>query len=301
MTTFLIIAVTLALIAPLFIAVPLLKRPRVAGMDASTPEMKLSVYRDQLVELADDRRGNRLGEDEYVQARGELEQRVLEELHEGQAPVAAPTARGHRAVAAGAMVAVPLVALLLYLPLGNLAGLRPQQGDDAHGLGQQQIDAMVVRLASRLEKNPQDVKGWVMLARAQAVLGHFNEASAAYAKSVELVPDDAQLLADYADALAMAHGANLAGEPAKLIERALRVDPDNAKALSLAGTVAYDNKDFVLAVKHWERLRSSLPASSEFAESIQRSIDEAKHLAQRSGAVRPAGGTAATARASERK
>jgi cytochrome c-type biogenesis protein CcmH len=299
MTTFLIIAVALALIAPLFIAVPLLKRPRRAGTNASAPELKLSVYRDQLVELAEDRRGNRLGEDEYVQARGELEHRVLEEMHEGEAPATAPTAWGHRAAAVAAMVAVPLLALLLYLPLGNLAGLRPQQGDDAHGLGQQQIDAMVARLATRLEKNPQDVKGWVMLARAQAVLGHFEEASAAYAKSVELVPDDAQLLADYADALAMAQGARLAGEPEKLIERALRVDPNNAKALSLAGTVAYDNRDFALAVKYWERLRSSIPANSEFAESIQRSIDEAKRLAQSGGAVRPAGGAAATARASE--
>ncbi len=299
MTTFLVIAVALALIAPLFIAVPLLQRPRLAATNAS-PEMKLSVYRDQLAELAADRRRNQLGEDEYVQARGELEQRVLEELHEGEAPATVAPPRRRRAAAVGAMVAVPLLALLLYLPLGNLAALRPQQ-DDAHGLGQQQIDAMVARLATRLEKNPQDVKGWVMLARAQAVLGHFDEASAAYAKSVELVPDDAQLLADYADALAMAHGANLAGEPEKLIERALRVDPNNAKALSLAGTVAYDNRDYALAVKHWERLHSSIPASSEFAESIQRSIDEAKRLAQAGGTVRPAGGAAAAPRGAERK
>lgn len=280
MTTFLIIAVTLALIAPLFIAVPLLKRPRTGGASTCASDLKLSVYRDQLVELVEDRRGSRLGEAEYAQARGELEHRLLEEMPGGEAATPAPAPQRHRAAAVAALVAVPLLALLLYLPLGNLAALRPQQGDDAHGLGQAQIDAMVTRLAARMEKNPQDVKGWVMLARAQAVLGHFDEASAAYAKSVALVPDDAQLLADYADALAMAHGARLAGEPEKLVERALRADPDNAKALSLAGTIAYENRDYALAVKHWQRLRDSLPASSEFAESIQRSIDEAKELAQ---------------------
>ena len=188
---------------------------------------------------------------------------------------------GHRrAAAVAAIVAVPLLAFLLYLPLGHMAALGPQQSDDAHDLGQQQIDAMVARLAARMEKNPQDVKGWVMLARAQAVLGHFDEASAAYAKSVALVPDDAQLLADYADALAMAQGARMAGEPEKLVERALRANPDNAKALSLAGTVAYENRDYALAAKHWQRLRDTLPATSEFAESIQRSIDDAKRLAQ---------------------
>lgn len=191
-----------------------------------------------------------------------------------------PEGGHHRAAAIAAIVAIPLLAFLLYLPLGNMGALWTQQSDDAHDLGQQQIDAMVARLAARMEKNPQDVKGWVMLARAQAVLGHFDEASAAYAKSVALVPDDAQLLADYADALAMAQGARLAGEPEQLVERALQADPDNAKALSLAGTVAYEKRDYARAAKHWQRLRDSLPASSEFAESVQRSIDEAKGLAQ---------------------
>lgn len=191
-----------------------------------------------------------------------------------------PEVGHHRAAAVGAAVAVALLTLLLYLPLGNMAALGPQHSEDVRDLGQQQIDAMVARLAARMEKNPQDVKGWVMLARAQAILGRFDEASAAYARSVALVPNDAQLLADYADALAMAQGAHLAGEPEKLVERALQADPGNAKALSLAGTVAYEKRDYALAVEHWQRLRDSLPASSEFTESIQRSIDDAKRLAQ---------------------
>jgi cytochrome c-type biogenesis protein CcmH len=279
MTTFLIIAAALALIAPLFVAVPLVRRWQAAVPHGPAPELKLSVYRDQLAELVEDRRGGRLGDDEFEQARGELERRLVEEMPEGETPAAQPAPRRHRALAGVAGVAVPLLAFLLYFVLGSPAAMLPPS-ERPHDLGQQQIDAMVSRLAARLEKNPQDVKGWVMLARAQAVLGHFDEASQAYAKSVALVPDDAQLLADYADALAMAHGGRLAGEPAKLIERALSVDPNNAKALSLAGTVAYDNRDFALAVKYWERLRSSIPPTSEFAESIQRSIDEAKKLAQ---------------------
>lgn len=201
---------------------------------------------------------------------------------------------GNRAAAVAATVAVPLLAVFLYLALGNPAGLGPQQSDDAHDISQQQVDAMIARLAARLEKNPEDAKGWVMLARAQAVMGRFDEASAAYARSVALFPDDAQLLADYADALAMAQGGRLPGEPEKLIERALRADPDNAKALSLAGTIAFDNKDYALAVKHWERLRRSIPPGSQFAESIQRGIDEAKSLAVAGGAARQASDASAT-------
>jgi cytochrome c-type biogenesis protein CcmH len=287
MTVFWIIAAALAVIAPLFVALPLLKvhqQPEFAGAGA---EHKLSVYRDQLTELGEERRSGRLGADEYKQARGELENRLIEEMPDADAPVAAPAPRRHRAAAIAALVVVPIFAAFLYLALGNPAALRPQQADAPHGLGEQQMDAMIARLAARLEKNPQDAKGWVMLARAQAVLGRFDAASAAYAKSVELFPDDAQLLADYADALAMAQGGRLPGEPEQLVARALRADPNNAKALALAGTIAFDNKDYALAVKHWERLRSSIPADSEFAKSIQGSIDEANSLALAGGGARP--------------
>ena len=279
MTTFLIIAVALALMAPLFVAVPLLRRPLAAGAAGPAPELKLSVYRDQLAELMADRRAGRLGEDEFAQARGELEQRLLEEMPQGEAPAVPAPARRHRAFAGAAFVAVPLVALALYFTLGSTTALLPP-GERPHELGQQQMEAVIARLAERLAKNPRDVKGWSMLARAQAVLGRFAEASVAYARAVELVPDDAQLLADYADALAMAHGGRLAGEPEQLVDRALRVDPDNGKALSLAGSVAFEKREFARAVQFWERLRSLVPPKSEVAGSIQRSIEEANKLAQ---------------------
>jgi len=176
-------------------------------------------------------------------------------------------------------IALSLLAIFVYLVADTPPAVGPTPAAEAHGLGQQQIDAMIARLASRLERNPQDAEGWIMLARAQAVLGRFDESTAAYARSVALFPDNAQILADYADALAMAQGKRFQGEPERLVERALRADPDNAKALALAGTIAFDHKDFALAVKHWERLRGSIPKSSEFGKSIQHSIDKAKHLA----------------------
>ena len=290
MTLFWIIAAALAFSASLFIALPLLKSHAKPDYGAAGNALKLSVYRDQLAELGEDMRAGRLGDDQYAQARGELENRLLEEVPDAGASVPAPAQRRHRAAAVAAVIVVPLLAVFLYLALGNPAALGPRQSDGAHGLGQQQMDAMIARLSARLEKNPQDAEGWVLLARAQAVLGRFDEASAAYAKSVALLPDNAQLLADYADALAMARGRRLEGEPEMLVERALRADPNNAKALALAGTIAFDKKDFGLAVKDWERLRDLIPPGSEFAKSIQRSIDEAKSLALGRGGKRASPG-----------
>ena len=288
MITFLIVATALAFVATLFVVGPLLNGGRKPGIATAWAEQNLSVYRDQLTELDGERRNGRLGADEYDQARGELEIRLLEELPEAMTPVAAPPPRRHRLMGLAAAIAVPLIAIVVYLAVGNPAALLTRHVDRAHGLGQQQMDAMIGRLAARLEKNPQDFKGWVMLARAQAVLGRFDKAGAAYARSIALVPDDAQLLADYADALAMGQGGRLQGEPEKLIDRALRADPNNAKALALAGTVAFNRKDFALAVQQWERLRASIPAGSEFAQSIQGSIDEAKRLAMTDPAMRRA-------------
>jgi len=274
MTTFLMIAGGLAVAASLFVALPLLKGHVTPGFGASRNELKISVYRDQLEELDADRRAGRLGADQYEQARGELERRLLEEVPDAGVRVAAPARRRPPAAALAAGVAVPLVAGLVYLALGNPASIWPRGGPDR--VGPHQLDATIGQLAARLEKNPEDGKGWVMLARSQAVLGRFTEASSAYARSVALFPDDAQLLADYADTLAMARGGRLAGEPEKIVERALRADPDNGKALALAGTIAFENKDFATAVNHWQRLQGLIPADSELARSIQAGIAEAK-------------------------
>jgi len=121
----------------------------------------------------------------------------------------------------------------------------------------QQFEAMVSRLAARLKEDPEDPEGWMMLGRSYAVLGRFGEASEAYANAAARTPGDAQLLADYADALAMAQGRTLQGEPEKILLRALAIDPNNVKALLLAGTAAFNRNDGTAAVRHWERVLGS--------------------------------------------
>src|SRR6185503_16913889 len=97
------------------------------------------------------------------------------------------------------------------------AALSPQAAsrDGSHEVTEQQIVEMVGRLAAKLKQNPEDPEGWAMLARSYAVLGRFDEASKAYAQATTRIPNNAQLLADYADALGMAQGRNLMGEPEK--------------------------------------------------------------------------------------
>jgi cytochrome c-type biogenesis protein CcmH len=152
----------------------------------------------------------------------------------------------------------------------------------------QQFETLVGRLAARLKDNPEDAEGWMMLGRSYAVMGRFGDSSEAYANAVARVPNDAQLLADYADSLAMSQGRTLQGEPEKLLERALAVDPNNVKALVLAGTAAFDRNDRAGAIRYWERALSILPGESDMAQRVRASIAEAGGSAGKTQVARPA-------------
>ncbi|HTL25004.1 MAG TPA: c-type cytochrome biogenesis protein CcmI, partial [Burkholderiales bacterium] len=143
-----------------------------------------------------------------------------------------------------------------------------------------EVEAMVERLAERLKTDSANVEGWMLLARSYGAFGRFRESADAYATAVKLRPGDAQLLADYADALGMALGRKLEGEPEKLVARALEIDPRNLKALALAGTAAFERKDFAAAAKYWERMLPLVPPDSEDARSIRSNLDEALAMAK---------------------
>jgi cytochrome c-type biogenesis protein CcmH len=141
----------------------------------------------------------------------------------------------------------------------------------------EQIAAMVDRLAERLQQNPNDGGGWLMLARSYAVLGRFPESVAAYGRAIPLLPPDAQTLADFADTMAMAQNRSLQGEPEKVVRQALQVDPNNIKALALAGTIFYDRQDYAAAVGEWRKIIALVPPDSSVAAGIGNSIRDAEN------------------------
>jgi len=236
----------------------------------SRPEANLSIYRDQLRELDADLAAGTLAQADYERARREIEARLLEDV--ALAPEPAP-ARCGRALVAAIAVAIPAAALGVYLLVGSPGALSLQS---EHQMNAQQLEAMVERLAARLRENPDDVEGWKLLGRSYGALGRFPEAVDAYVKAATRAPRDAQILADLADVLAMSRGQRLAGEPEKLVLRALELDPQNLKALALAGTAAFERKDFAAAVRYWQRMLPLVAAGSEDARSIQASIAEAQ-------------------------
>lgn len=277
MIAFWLLAAVLAAAVLALVLRPLL-RDRRAGV--SRRDANIAVYRDQLRELDADLASGTLAQADYDRARRELEQRLLEDAAH-DAPTVAIRGRGVAwAVAAG----VPLVALGIYFATGTPGALLPQE--DPHAVTAQQLEGMVERLAAKMRENPDDVDGWKLLGRSYGALGRFPEAADAYAKAALRAPRDAQLLADFADTLAMARGQRLEGEPEKLIARALEIDPANLKALALSGTARFARKDYAGAAATWEKMLAHVPADSEDARIIRENVQEARAMAgQASGAA----------------
>ena len=162
-------------------------------------------------------------------------------------------------------------------------------GAASHQTTAEQIEAMTEKLTARLKDQPDDAEGWAMLGRSYTVLGRHPEALPAYERAIALRTDDAQLLADYADSLAVKNQRVLAGEPMKWVEKALKIDPRNVKALALAGSNAFDRKDYAGAVKYWEQVVQFGPTDSNYVQQVQASLAEAREL----GGLPPVAGKSA--------
>lgn len=295
MSTLIIAAVLLTALALLFLLPPLLHGGDAGHRRALHDAANLAILRDQARELEADRAAGLISASAHAAARADLERRVLQDAEAAEMPASAPPQR----LAALAMALVlPVLAAAMYFKAGNPGALSAQAAleasrparDASHDASDAAIGAMVEGLAQRLREQPDDIEGWHMLARSYTVLGRYRDAAAAYGRLAQLLPGDADVLADYADALASAQGATLKGEPETLIARALAVNPEHAKALALSGSAAFARGDYAAAAQAWKKVLEVVPADSPFAESTRASIAEAEARAEGRTAVAPAGG-----------
>jgi len=277
MTLFWLVGALAAAAVLAWILRPLLSRKHAAA--PSRDAANVAIYRDQLRELDADLAAGTLAREDYERARAEIEARALADVGqaEGEPARRLDALRGRRGVAWALGAAVPLATLGLYFLVGNPSAIVREAEQHPSAA---QVEAMVERLAARLRENPDDVNGWKLLGRSYGVMGRYAEAADAYAKAAVRAPRDAQLLADFADVLAMARGQSLQGEPEQLALRALEIEPANLKALALVGSAAFERKDYAGAAAWWERMLAHVEPGSEDARSIQQNVAEARSLAK---------------------
>lgn len=284
------------LVALAFVLVPLI-RVRKGGSDFSGSVSNIAVYRSQKREIDDDFSRGAITVEERDFALSELSRRLVDEVPDA-APVVSPQtitiARPWRLVVLFA-VAFPLAAVLSYMSMGNLKALEPgatiaqaapegaaaaagagaggETGDAPH-LSDKQILGMVDKLAEKMAQNPGDPKGWILLARSQSALGRHAEAVAAYERAIKLLPKDAQLFADYADVVVMTQQGRFEGKPQALIKTALKLDPNNLKALALAGTAELRMGNRAGSLVYWNKLKGLVARGSDDEKQVQAIIAE---------------------------
>ncbi len=267
---FLGIVALISLLALALLARPLLRRGG-PQRPASRQALNAAIYGDQLQELERDRASGSLADSDFEQAQSELQRRLLEDVQVVD-EVEPLGKRPNWQIMVLLAVALPTAAMVTYISVGHP---HAQQATMAHDDEGGQVEQMVAALAARLEKNPDDIKGWGMLARSYKAMRRFDEADRAFAKLGDALYSDPTLLSEYADLLAV-RANNLEGKPLQLVMKALQLDPNHLMALSLAGTAAYNRADYPATLRYWEQLYKLLPADSEDARSLSSTLAEVR-------------------------
>lgn len=292
------LAVLLLLLATLLCLIPPLVR-RAPPVDTASDANVRAFYLAQREQLRRDRQNGSLTADGLARAEDELQRDLLQDLAQRQRQ-AAPV-RGQRAGVATACllsVLIPVAAVLLYGKLGNpraaadvsvMARTAEPHADDSG----EDMAVAINALAQRLRNAPDDADGWYTLARSYETLGRYTDAVAAYQQVLRLVPGQPAVLADMADALLSANQGVPDANAVAAVAQSLATQPDQPKALALAGMMALRRGDAAEALAHWERLQALLPPDSEAARQIQSNIAQARAMATGAPSTPPATGAAA--------
>lgn len=226
-----------------------------ARVNLSAREADLAVYRDQLSEIERDRARGLLPENEAEAARIEVSRRLLA-ADARDTGVPSPGAQGRRRVAAvAALAGIPLVALTLY-GLGGSPGLpdAPLQARLAAPPEEQDIALLVQRIEKHLAANPNDAKGWELLAPIYLRTGRARDAVTARSNLLRLLGTSAAREADLGEALAAADGGTVSKEAQAAFERALALEPENPKARFFLALAAEQNGRRAEALAAWRKL-----------------------------------------------
>lgn len=282
MTAFVASAVALTLIAMLFVLHALWARPHSA---ASRARSNAGVLRQLAADLERDRALALLTADDYAAARLDLEQRVLADTSIADAP--ATSRRAVRAPVVLVSIALPAAAVAVYALTGTPHAIL-NHTTPAHAIAEAASDAssQIARLRTHLASTPGDGRAWVVLARLHMDENRFSEAADAYQQALAASPGkvgkDPLIWCEAADAVALTQGRVLAGKPMELIERALALDPAHPRALEMAGSAAFEARDYPRASALWRQLLAQIPQSAPEHAQLTAALARVERLAKSS-------------------
>ena len=233
-----------------------------------------AVYRDQLDEIGRDEAAGLIGSVEAEAARVEVSRRLIAASETAEnatvAAVPLPTNRYRRTTLAAIVLLIPLGAAATYLSLGspNLVPVSTNANTDGQPLPDG-IQKTVAEVEAYLETNPDNGRGWELLAPVYLRLGRFDEAVKARRNALEILGPDAARLGDLGEAIVMASNGVVTAEAKSLFERANATDPDDVMAQYYLGLVAKQDGRRDEAEKRWRALLASAPDGAEWLPLVR--------------------------------
>jgi cytochrome c-type biogenesis protein CcmH len=251
-----------------------LVRPLLRPAPAARPraDHDRAVYRDQLAELERDLGRGLIGAGEAEAARTEIARRLLAAADQPE-PAASMRKRRQPVLALALMVLLPVLTLALYLPLG-----RPDLPDQPFAGRSQtpaeppvpaQVLKAVETLAARLSAQPDDLPGWMLLARSLGKLGRFDESVEAWRAALKLAPEEAELRGTLAEALTTAEQGTVGDEARRLFEAVLAQQPGDPRASHYLALARAQAGDFQGALERWQAMVRATPANAPWLPMIQ--------------------------------
>ncbi|MBK9018823.1 MAG: c-type cytochrome biogenesis protein CcmI [Sulfuritalea sp.] len=279
MTYFYLAVATLVVVALLLLLRPWWRSGRRVVSADFLPVLNTAIHRDRLTELERDHANGTLSAADLAEAREELQRQLLDDTAAAEVVTTDGSSRRGGIVLA---VLLPLAAVGLYAMLGTPAAVLPGEVQAQRAMAD--MEQLTAKLAQKMEQNPDNPEGWAMLARSYKSLGRWDDAERAYTRIGPDLEKNAELLAEVAELLVQKNNG-FDARSRELIQKALRLEPDNMLALFLGGGEAFGAGRYAAAADYWGRLLPRLEPDSEDARMVESSLAMARERSAGGGRV----------------
>jgi cytochrome c-type biogenesis protein CcmH len=290
---FWIIAAILVILILGFLCWPILNFNRNKGSPREAYE--INVYKDQLIEIETDLERGLLSLDQGEAARTEIKRRMLAAVDRSDKQNTSTTSEPGRLILAFFSMSVPLGAILLYLTLGSPTQPdQPFAGREAKNVTlqtQQQKNLIQAtnKMVKHLQSNPDDLRGWTLLARSYLSNERYADAASSFAVAYQLSGGEPDLAVDYAEALSLAKNSVVTDEAHALFMKVLEKDKTNAKARYYLGMFEAQRGNLLSALRAWINLLALSQNDAPWLPIVKEKIDQAaKELGIDAATIEPA-------------